>query len=230
MSWKPTPSDLAWTKNLLDRLNDGGTWGFPANRSIWKHDKTHRVIRCIHGERDEDFNRVTAVCKLIGYTTEYAPENLTPTQVQEHISATLSMPADVFGSGKTHVVTNESVPGGKKYLYRPLTAQDLATFRANLAKLPKRMRWKGKASPQCDFCSNDTPIVTYAADRLTTGEIQRCWRWLACRACHDAITRNDFKAVERRATTVFGYHMDARTAGFAVKMALTSFHSYVIEA
>ena len=224
--WKPQPSDIEWTRNFLARLNDGGTWGIPANRSVWKHDKTHRVLRCIHGERDEDFNRVTTVCTLIGYTTEYAPEAMTPAQVQEHIS----MSADVFGSGKTHVVTDQSVPGGKKYLWRPVTEQDLATYRVNLAKLPKRMRWQGKATPQCDFCSHDKPVATYAADRLTTGEIQRCWRWLACRTCHDAITRNDFKAVERRASTAFGYEMDARTAGFAVKMALTSFHSYAIEA
>jgi len=91
-----------------------------------------------------------------------------PAQVQEHINATLSLSADMFGSGKTNAVPKAAMPSEKKYLYRPLTEQDLATYRANLAKLPKRMRWKGKASPQCDFCSNDKPITTYAAHRLTT--------------------------------------------------------------
>jgi hypothetical protein len=28
--WKPTDSDLAWTRELIGSLNDGGTWSVPA--------------------------------------------------------------------------------------------------------------------------------------------------------------------------------------------------------
>ncbi len=226
--WQPRPADIEWTKSFLSRLRDGGTWGIPENHSIWKHDSTRRVLRCIYGERDKMFHQITTVCKLLNYTTEYVPENMTPTQVQDVMKLTESM----FGTGKSLAVTDvrEQPCSGpkKKYMWRPITDQDQATYRINLAKLPKHLRWKGKLTPQCDFCSNDKPVVTYGANRLTTGEAQRCWRWLACIECHDAITRNDFKTLERRAC-VFALGRVDENIAFTIKMALMGFHTDAIE-
>ena len=207
---------------MFESLADGGYWAIPANESIWKHDKINKVLACIHGEQDDLFHKITVVCGKLGYTTTHALENLNPLQVQQHM-ATVQLTEDMFGSGKTF--TRTSSPAEKKYLWRPLTPEDLANFKISLAKLPRKMRWKGKPTPQCDFCSHDQPTVSYAANRLSTGEVRDCWRWLACAGCHDAITRNDFKSLERRSANAFG---DAQLAGFAVKVVLLAFHDHAV--
>jgi hypothetical protein len=224
MNWTPQPSDIEWTRTWLGRLNDNGVWGIPRNQSIWRHDATHKVLRCIHGERDTMFDALTAVCQKLGYTTEYCPEAMSPEQVQTHMEAT-KLTEDMFGSGKT--TTRTQSVGPKQYLCRPITDADRAVYRKNLAKIPKHMRWKGKATPQCDFCAHDQPIVTYAAHRMTTGEVRECWRWLACPACHEAITSNDFKTIERRTASVFASPGTQET--FAVKMALMAFHADAVQ-
>jgi len=228
-TWKPQPSDIAWMRNLLAGLNNGGYWAIPVNLSIWKHDQTNRVLVCVHGEHNEMFDRITVVCRELGYTTTLALEAFTTEQVQQHLTTTAptttAFTADMFGSGKTLVHTSRQP--GIRYLFRPLTAEDQATFRINLAKLPKRLRWKGKLTPQCDFCANDRPLVTYAAHRLTTGQVVDCWRWLACADCHEAITQNDFKTVERRACRAFGRNVPQPE--FNIKLALMAFHADAVQ-
>lgn len=144
-NWKPSQSDIAWVKNLVDTLNDGSTWLLPVNQSIWKHDKTSRVLRCIHGNRDENFERITAICKLLDYTTEYIPENTT------------ALSADLFGSGKTHSLTSD---GTNQYLWRPLTEQDLATIRANITKLPAQPAKHSTAGAGWPVAPATAPSVT----------------------------------------------------------------------
>ena len=222
LNWQPTVAHIEWMRKLLAGLNDGGYWGIPANNSIWKHDQTDKVLLCVHGERDDMFHKLTVVCHKLGYTTAHALEAFTPAQVRQHMT-TVPFTPDMYGSGKSFTHTDPI----KSYLWRPLTAADRAAFKISLPKIPKHMRWHGKLTPQCDFCSHDTPIVSYAAKRMSTGEVRECWRWLACEKCHDAITRNDFKAVERRSASAFG--TDAGQAQFAVKVALMAFHDHAVQ-
>jgi hypothetical protein len=88
-NWQPRPSDIAWTQNMIDGLRDGGIWGIPANRSVWKLDKQRKVFVCIHGPKNDDmFHKITVCCRACGYATEHAPESLKPQQVDQHLYGT----------------------------------------------------------------------------------------------------------------------------------------------
>lgn len=221
--WTPRPFDIEWTKNWLSQLKDGAVWGIPRNESLWRHDAKAKRLQCIHGPKDGMFRAVTLVCSKIGYTTEYAPQDMAPAEVKKHMEAT-ALTADMFGSGKSRVATQYT--GTKRYLWQPLTPELLAAIRKNLTKLPKHMRWKGKPNPQCDFCSDDNPTVHYAAHRLTSGEVKDCWRWLACARCHDDITANDFKSIERRIAIAMSLNRDE---AFSAKAAMLCFFADAIE-
>lgn len=225
--WKPRQSDIDWTRKHFADLNDGAIWGIPRNNSIWRIDKRALTLTCIHGPKDEMFDHLATVCKILGYTVAHATEALPPEVIAKHLPVTLDEAA--FGMGKNIVHTDQKAPE-KKFLWRHITDADRASYLVNLAQLPENMRWKGRATPQCDFCADSKPIVVYAASKMTSGEVKDCWRWLACQACHDAITRNDFDAMEKRAARVFAAGMDGKTALFAVKMAMMRFHKEAIPA
>ena len=76
--WTPRPSDVQWTRQLIDTLNDGG-WAIPMNGSIWVVDKKNCVLRCMVGTKADLFDRVTACCEQIGYTTVLAADPATET-------------------------------------------------------------------------------------------------------------------------------------------------------
>jgi len=228
MSWKPKPSDIEWTRRMIDGLNDGGVWAIPNNRSIWRLNKLERTFVCIHGTKDFMYQQLESVCKHLGYTVALKDEKMTKEQVDRTI-ASLTFGADQSGTGKTIEATSHKAPE-KKFLCRPLTPEDLATFRANLAMLPKDMLWKGRTEPQCDFCAHPVPAFCYAASETTSGEKIDCWRWLACVDCHAEITRNDFDALEKRSAKNLSDGMDGKTAQFAIKLALMKFHKQSIPA
>lgn len=220
--YKPTQTDIDWTRRLIENLNHNAVWGIPRNESIWRLDKVNKVFRLIHGQWNDPCNiALRTICPRLGYQTEHAPEHLTPEQVKAYRSKVL-FAENQFGTGKA--LTSMQPPGPlKKYLWREITPEDRAATIKRLAMLPEQFRWKGKATPQCDFCTDDNPIVMYAAKRMTTGEPVECWRWQACPACHDAITRNDFPTVERRAALVLAGNT------FAIKMSLMAFHADAIQ-
>lgn len=228
-NWKPRQSDIDWTRKHFDSLNDGTVWGIPRNNSIWRIDKIARVLTCIHGPKDEMFNALTTTCKILGYTTRHATETLEPEVIAKHLPITLD--ESTYGTGKSIVHTDKAPK--KKYLWREITDSDRAAILVNLAQLPEAMRWNGSTTPQCDFCSDSKPIVTYGASRMTTGEVKDCWRWLACAECHAAITRNDFIALEDRAVKkiigTIGHNHSRKTLQFAIKMALLRFHKEVTQ-
>lgn len=63
-------------------MNDGGIWGIPRANSVWRFDKTNKVLIQIYGEFNEPDNvAIRTIAPIIGYRTEYKPENLTQTQV-----------------------------------------------------------------------------------------------------------------------------------------------------
>lgn len=88
MKWQPRPSDIEWTRNLIDKMRDGGIWGIPMNGSVWKFDKTNKALICVHGKVDDMFHMLTTVCKHLGYTTRLALESLTPQQISESMMGT----------------------------------------------------------------------------------------------------------------------------------------------
>jgi|PlaIllAssembly_1097288.scaffolds.fasta_scaffold249197_2 hypothetical protein len=98
-NWQPRPSDIAWTQNLIDKMKDGGIWGIPRASSVWRFDKTNKVMVQIYGDADEPDNEaLRIICPLIGWTTAYRPEPMTPEQVQ---AAMTDLTAETAGSGKT---------------------------------------------------------------------------------------------------------------------------------
>lgn len=223
--YKPTQTDIDWTRRLIDTLNHNAVWGIPRNESIWRLDKEKKVFRLIHGAWNDPCNRaLIAICPKLGYTTEHAPEQLTPEQVKTYQSK-VTLAEDQFGTGKSMTSVQPSTAPLKKYMWRTITPEDRAAHIANLAKLPAQFRWKGKTTPQCDFCASDNPTVMYGAKRMTTGEQVECWRWQACPDCHAAITRNDFQTIERRAAFVLA----AGNSDFAIKMSLMAFHADAIQ-
>ena len=229
-NWKPRQSDIDWTRKHFEDLNDGAFWGIPRNNSIWRIDKIARVLTCVHGTKDEMFDNLTLVCKTLGYTTAYATETLAPEVIAKHLPVTLD--DSTYGSGKNIVHTDRKAPE-KKFVWREITDADRASMLVSLAQLPADMRWNERSAPQCDFCSDPKPVVIYGASKMTTGEVKDCWRWSACAYCHDAITRNDFDAVEQRCVSKIsaglGRGHSHKTLLFAIKMSLLRFHKEAIQ-
>ena len=80
------------------------------------------------------------------------------------------------------------------YVKELLTAADMDQLRVNLS----RRKVKLSPDPVCDFCGDTHPVWRYAATRMSTGEWQRCWRWLACGPCSNAVDSGDWLVVGRR--------------------------------
>lgn len=84
VKYRPTAFDIQWTRNLIDQMNDGGIWGIPRANSVWRFDKTNKVLIQIHGNPNEPDNKaLRIICPLIGWTTAYKAETLTPEQVKK---------------------------------------------------------------------------------------------------------------------------------------------------
>lgn len=218
------PSDIEWTRNFLENLNHNGIWGIPRAESVWRVDKTNRVLTLIHGDPAHSDNKtLNYICPLIGYRAEHKPEAMTPEEVKEVMDRTPQVVgADMAGTGKS--LTRIAEKKLKTYLHQKLDEATLRKLKVNLAKLPASRRFKGKTNVQCDFCANDNPVFQYAASRMADGRPIQCWRWCACRGCHEAITQNDWKELERRCKAGLGMG-DL----FAVKASLMAFHTDAVE-
>ena len=88
-NWRPRPSDVQWTANMLATLQDGGTWVIPHNGSIWKVNKTARTLTCVTGPKDHMFYCVEACCRELKYTAVYKPTPAVPVELGSQ-----------FGTGK----------------------------------------------------------------------------------------------------------------------------------
>jgi hypothetical protein len=80
------------------------------------------------------------------------------------------------------------------YVKRVITSEDLDRIRIELSN----QRRKLSPEPVCDFCGDPTPLFTYAASRMASGEQQMCWRWAACKTCSQAIDRDEWPEVIKR--------------------------------
>jgi hypothetical protein len=83
--WTPRPSDVAWTASLIQNMSHLALWGIPVNGSLWRLDKEQRVFACIHGPRDDMFDRITAVCRPLGYRTAHTPEPVEPVVLDQYL-------------------------------------------------------------------------------------------------------------------------------------------------
>lgn len=74
--WKPRPSDVAWTANLVRKVKDGGIWGIPMSNSAYRVNHTKRQLELIEGDALDMHDKVTKCCALMDppYHVVIAPE------------------------------------------------------------------------------------------------------------------------------------------------------------
>lgn len=70
--WKPSQSDIDWTRNHINKINDGGLWVIPAayNSELTIRHSTKSydaVIRARHPAEQETVLRTMTVLKELGY-------------------------------------------------------------------------------------------------------------------------------------------------------------------
>jgi hypothetical protein len=70
--WKPSPSDIEWTKNHIEQLSEGGVWAIPAaNNSrltLYHSTKSYdAVILATLPSEQETMLRTMTVLKILGY-------------------------------------------------------------------------------------------------------------------------------------------------------------------
>lgn len=117
------------------------------------------------------------------------------------------------------------------YLKKPLDTAGRDAMRINLSVQPKKI----SPEPVCDFCGSKNPLVVYASSRMSTGEIQNCWRWTACGVCETLIDSEQWREVELRienrliqAYREVNLQIPEDLIHLAVKMALEQFHRYAL--
>ena len=70
--WKPSPSDIEWTKNTIEQISEGGVWVIPAandSRLTFRHStKSYDavILATLPGEQ-ETMLRTMTVLKILGY-------------------------------------------------------------------------------------------------------------------------------------------------------------------
>ena len=70
--WKPSPSDIEWTKNHIEQLSEGGVWVIPAandSRLTFHHStKSYDavILATLPGEQ-ETMLRTMTVLEILGY-------------------------------------------------------------------------------------------------------------------------------------------------------------------
>jgi len=91
-NWQPQPSDIVWTRNLIEQLNEGAVWGIPRANSVWRLNKANKVFTLAFGDPNEPDNAaLKIILPMIGYRAEYKPEPVRPVAMNEQ----------QFGTGKT---------------------------------------------------------------------------------------------------------------------------------
>lgn len=70
--WKPSPSDIEWTKNTIEQISEGGVWVVPAgnNSELTFHHTTKSydaVILATLPSEQETMLRTMSVLEILGY-------------------------------------------------------------------------------------------------------------------------------------------------------------------
>lgn len=97
MNWVPRPFDVEWTRRLIAGFkHDVAFWGVPMNNTIYRFDMPIKLISLIDGQKDDLFDRLTAIAKILGWTTVHRPQPITP---EIHAQA---FPESLYGKGKSN--------------------------------------------------------------------------------------------------------------------------------
>jgi hypothetical protein len=115
------------------------------------------------------------------------------------------------------------------YVKKTLDDQAIDNTRIALSVRPEKL----SPEPCCDFCGAPDPVVVYAANRMSTGEVRTCWRWMACPVCSEAVDHDRWPEMEarvgerlRQLVHVRTNQPPARLIRLAVHQALAEFHHY----
>ena len=67
--WKPSPSDIAWQKELIRVLTTRATWAVPGAMSVFEINKRDKKFKLAIGEHDDEtVRRVAKVFKMLGFS------------------------------------------------------------------------------------------------------------------------------------------------------------------
>jgi len=67
--WEPEAKDIAWAKNLVGMMNDGGVWGAPDSGQVFQFHHDLKEIHLIKGDPNHIWFEQSKICfKKVGYT------------------------------------------------------------------------------------------------------------------------------------------------------------------
>lgn len=66
--WKPSATDTAWAANFVGTLRDGAVWALPCNATVYRIDKSRKVLALVEGPKDDVFDKTVATFTAVGYT------------------------------------------------------------------------------------------------------------------------------------------------------------------
>lgn len=72
--WEPSRSDIEWTKNLVERMNDGGMWA--TTEGVFRVDKKQKQL-VFSGPKLQIFHRVSKCAPHFGYTVRHIDDRHT---------------------------------------------------------------------------------------------------------------------------------------------------------
>jgi hypothetical protein len=58
-NYQPRPSDLVWTKNMINQMNQDGTWAVPMNQTVYVFHHDIKELHLVEGDIDYLFERVS---------------------------------------------------------------------------------------------------------------------------------------------------------------------------
>jgi len=65
--WRPSNYDIAWAKEMVRVLKDGGLWKLPESDNVYKIDQKKKTFDLVQGEPDETFSKNFLCFGKIGY-------------------------------------------------------------------------------------------------------------------------------------------------------------------
>ncbi len=74
MSWTPRPSDVAWARNMVETMKQGGLWAVPMNGAVYRFDKATKTLWLVEGPKDDVFDKNVAAFGKVGYRVAVSDE------------------------------------------------------------------------------------------------------------------------------------------------------------
>jgi len=69
MDWEPRPFDIEWTRQLLSKIKEGGTWGQPGSASSFTfyHSKKEFTVEDSQCTNQDMVNKTKKVLGILGW-------------------------------------------------------------------------------------------------------------------------------------------------------------------